>query len=314
MVKYIYICAAGHSGSTLLDRLLGSHANIESLGEISHLPKNIALNTLCTCGEPVKECAVWGKILRIIGDRLGHDFLKHPYALNLGYISPQVVRDKHRHGPFNKLKKNYYHGVWYLQQRFDLKSLLPLLGPVFQGINNNFLLYDTVRSVLDVDMIVDSSKHYLKAIELYRKKPTEVRIIQLTRDGRGVYYSALKRNFPPKQFLNGWINHYSRALVLLERHISQEHLLRVKYEDLAKTPRHELRKICDFLRIDFEDGMLDFAGKTQHSTNGNNMRFSKSSEISLDNAWRAKLSAADKKYFNLKAGALNCRLGYDYNG
>ena len=45
MVDWIYICSAAHLGSTLLDLLLGSHSRVASLGEISKLLKNIALNT-----------------------------------------------------------------------------------------------------------------------------------------------------------------------------------------------------------------------------------------------------------------------------
>ncbi len=35
-------------------------------------------------------------------------------------------------------------------------------------------------------MVVDSSKFYLKALGVYLRNPQEVRIILLTRDGRGV--------------------------------------------------------------------------------------------------------------------------------
>ena len=42
--KYIFICSAGHSGSTLLDMLIGSHGQCESLGEVVLLPMEFALN------------------------------------------------------------------------------------------------------------------------------------------------------------------------------------------------------------------------------------------------------------------------------
>lgn len=314
MAKYIYICAAGHSGSTLLDRLLGSHSTIESLGEISHLSKNLKLNTLCTCGQPVRSCVVWQEVIKQMSLRLGIDIMGAPYALHLGYITPRRIADKERHGLANKLRNAFFHGLWFVNLRFNIGMLKLFLGPVYHGIENNFILYDTVLSVLNAKMIVDSSKHYLKATELYKKRPSEVRIIHLTRDGRGVFYSAVKRNLPPKKRINGWRHHHTRSLSLLNRHVRQEHILRVKYENLANNPRKELEKICSFLEIDYEDGMLDFTAITQHSTNGNNMRFSKSSEIILDEAWHEKLSASDKRYFNSIAGKLNYELGYGYDG
>ena len=96
MIKYLYICSAGHSGSTLLDLLLGSHTRIESLGEVSHLPKNIALNTKCSCGENVRECSVWKPILDQLGERLGADLSKTPYKLNTGYPKATTVVDHNR--------------------------------------------------------------------------------------------------------------------------------------------------------------------------------------------------------------------------
>src|SRR5690606_236057 len=39
----VFICSAGHSGSTLLDMLLGTHSRAESLGELVNLPLDIEL-------------------------------------------------------------------------------------------------------------------------------------------------------------------------------------------------------------------------------------------------------------------------------
>ena len=94
MVDCVYICSAGHSGSTLLDLLLGSHSKATSLGEVTHLPKNLALNTLCACGAAVRSCDFWQRIVRALGDRIGADLMANPYALNLGYHRGVVIVDK----------------------------------------------------------------------------------------------------------------------------------------------------------------------------------------------------------------------------
>ena len=60
MAKYVYISSAAYSGSTLLDLLLGSHSRIESLGEISFLAQDLAVNNRCTCGTPVRATATSG--------------------------------------------------------------------------------------------------------------------------------------------------------------------------------------------------------------------------------------------------------------
>src|SRR5690606_31136679 len=66
--KVVYIVGAGHSGSTLLDLILGTHSRIESVGEIKRLERLYSggKGSGCTCGEPFTACAYW----RAIGDRL----------------------------------------------------------------------------------------------------------------------------------------------------------------------------------------------------------------------------------------------------
>jgi len=71
MVQCLYICGAGHSGSTLLDMLLGSHSRIASLGEVINLPMDWATNNRCTCGAPVRDCALWSAVARRFEQRFG---------------------------------------------------------------------------------------------------------------------------------------------------------------------------------------------------------------------------------------------------
>ena len=70
--KIIYIASLPHSGSTLLDLLLGSHSRIESLGEISKLKRYAEApvsgaepgkKQKCTCGAPsIWQCPHWSKV------------------------------------------------------------------------------------------------------------------------------------------------------------------------------------------------------------------------------------------------------------
>jgi hypothetical protein len=309
-VNYIFICCSGHSGSTLLDLLLGSNSNIASLGEINQLPKNISLNTRCTCGQPVRSCKLWKKVISKLNFELGIDILSNPYALNLGFTNPLNVKDKIHQSRAYHTKRKLIKGLRYIELRYDLHFLRPFIRPIYDGIENTFRLYDAVREILPCDLIVDSSKSYLEAVGVYLARPEKVRIILLTRDGRGVFYSYLKRGFPRKALYN-WKNHYVRALPLLQKHVNPEHLTKIRYEDLANNSSRELERICKFIKVDYESTMLNFANHVHHITNGNNMRFNSSSEIKNDDAWRQKLSERDISFFENKAGGLNRMLGYD---
>ena len=53
---YLYIMGRGHSGSTILDILLGNSTRIESVGELlSGLSR--ADHQMCSCGVMVPDCA-----------------------------------------------------------------------------------------------------------------------------------------------------------------------------------------------------------------------------------------------------------------
>ena len=309
-IKYVYICSTGHSGSTLLDLLLGSHSQIESLGETIHLSKNISLNTQCTCGEPVRSCPVWKQVVSVLNEQLGIDIFNAPYALNMGFPLPLVIKDKVHTTLRYKLKRRFLRGLRYIQLKYQLDFLKYFLNPIYGGIENTILVYEAVRRVLQCQMIVDSSKSYLEGIGIYNKNPDNVRILLLCRDGRGVFYSYIKRNFSRNMSLHAWKNHYKRAIPLLEKYVNENHLLRVKYEDIVQDPTAELKRICKFLNVEFENNMLNFASHVHHMTDGNNMRFGKSSEIRPDTAWLYRLSEADRVLFERKAGDLNRSLGY----
>ena len=295
----------------MLDLLLGTHTKVASLGEISHLPKNISLNTICTCGEPVQSCQLWKEVLNRISYSIGVDIRINPYAFNLGAYRAKVVVDKSHQTPGYVIKRKLLVAQHYLKLKYGL-PMLPYAEQTINKINeNNFLLYKAVAETLNVDTVIDSSKSYLKGLGLYKEYPHNVRIILLVRDGRAVFYSGVKRQYARKQCVTVWKHVYERALPLLRRHVEERHMSIVHYEDLAADPAKELTRICDFCEMDFESGMLDFTSKEHHITNGNDMRLGNISEIRVDNSWMDNLSSKDLRYFESIAGNLNRSLGYE---
>ena len=310
MTKYIFICSPGHSGSTLFDLILGAHPEILSLGEISFLPKNIALNTLCSCGVPVKSCLFWRRIIHSLSDKLEHDLLKDPYFLNLGLVKSIDVIDTSRQTAMYLAHRKIVRGLIYLEQRHGF-AVGRLFRQEFQNsIENNLLLYDTALMLSGSKMIVDSSKDYLKAIEAYKKSPNNVRIIILSRDGRGVLYSRLKRGVSRKEGVKNWLNYYKRGIPVIKRNVPKEHFFYIKYEDIVEQTTYSLRRVCDFIGLPYVDSMIDFSNYPHHITNGNNMRLSREIAIKLDESWKTKLTDKDSDYFMRKAGKVNQILGY----
>lgn len=310
MVQCLYICGAGHSGSTLLDMLLGSHSRIASLGEVINLPMDWATNNRCTCGAPVRDCALWSAVARRFEQRFGIDMTKNPYALNLGPIYA-AVGDSRVTGGLYRAHRRLAAALHYLELRAGtFGALKPLLPAIYEGLENNLFLYDLVGQQLGVDFVVDSSKVYTKAVGLYKCAPGRVKILLLIRDGRAVYYSMRKRHFDRMFSLNSWYTHLRRALPLLDKQVAAADLLTVRYEDLAADPKRELMRICGFAGVAFEPAMLNFKAKVHHNVNGNDMRFSSAADIRLDTSWETKLGVEERAFFAERAGWLNEKMGY----
>lgn len=308
--RYVFICSAGHSGSTLLDLLLGGNRQVTSLGEITHLPKNLALNTRCTCGAPVRSCELWSAVIADISLEMGVRVETNPYMLDLGFIDAHKVIDKSHQTFWYKVIQKWLLGFYYLYLRYGI-PLIPAIGRHFDRVSeNNWRLYETVLRATGKSVVVDSSKSYFKALAFYRHYPQDTRIIALARDGRGVFYSGLRRGARPRAAYYAWRHHYAHALPLYKRQLDPEHLLFIKYESLAREPAAELHRICSFLKITYEDGMLNRNDTIRHITNGNDMRFS-TGPIRLDETWRNALTASQTHYFDIRGKKLNSSLGYD---
>src|SRR5437763_16836487 len=63
----------GHSGSTILDILLGGGAAVESVGELVSGLEWYEAGTPCACGAPMRECPYWAEIRRRV-EAEGHDW------------------------------------------------------------------------------------------------------------------------------------------------------------------------------------------------------------------------------------------------
>jgi hypothetical protein len=66
--KVVFIASLGHSGSTLLDLILGGHSAIVGLGEVGRSAASADQasdhrNAICSCGRAAPDCPFWGEVL-----------------------------------------------------------------------------------------------------------------------------------------------------------------------------------------------------------------------------------------------------------
>jgi hypothetical protein len=233
-----------------------------------------------------------------------------PYVLHLGLFEAGTVIDPAHQTAWRRLYRRLVYAGAFAHWRWETGALRAFTGPLADGARNKLMLFRLVSESVGKGILIDSSKHYLEATALYHAAPRNTKVLLLVRDGRAVLYSGLKRGYARRKALNAWRHTYSRAVPVLARQIDGKNLLRVRYEDLVANPAQELHRICGFIGVGFDVGMLDFRSRAHHVLNGNDMRLARSGTIRMDEAWKSKLTTEDLHYFETRAGQLNRDLGY----
>ncbi len=322
--QLVYISGSGHSGSTLLNFLLGGHGKISALGEAHRIYLSANKSSkphLCYCGKPVSDCLFWSSVsqeLQKIIKGMPKDILKNLITTNPQNLDirdeifllkePKPVSSANYRLSNNRL--TMLMGSRLLWETFSIISYEVKMNKTI--INNSLTIYEAIRRAWNTPIIVDATKNPSRMKGLYLAAKEDFRILELIRDGRAVCYSRMKReNLPMKKCAKIW-QAEQRKQWLAKLSIPKSLITRVRYEDLCQDPRKELTKICNSLGIDYQASMLNFRNNPQHGVGGNIMRFRGSEKgIKLDEKWRSKLSNQDLNIFDAIAGKLNRSLGYD---
>lgn len=134
--------------------------------------------------------------------------------------------------------------------------------------------FQTVRDRVEKPIIVDGTKVLGALTNTLNDSQTELfKVILLTRHP-GAFIRSVRRNTSPKSpkvqaFKSAytWYSVYQHAINLCLLHGTPFLLLR--YEDLCLDPHRSLRRVCDFLGIEFEPRMLEYWSEPCHSIGGN---------------------------------------------
>jgi hypothetical protein len=249
--RIVYIASVTHSGSTLLDLVLGSHSQLQSLGE---------LKVLCRAKQEKRE--------RVLADRCScgaRDKLGCPFWC--------AVEERLRHTLGGGLRD------------LDVDHPDPATF-----IAHNRALFDAIVRAGGTPWIVDSSKSPRRLGRLLGARVFDVRPVHLTRSPYGVTYSHTKKG---RSTVRGALR-YAKTQLALERLLSREPHLALRYEDFVASPADETTRIMSYLGLPFEADQLDWSAPAHHTLCGNHMRFAPTSEIRSDEAWREELSAVQK--------------------
>jgi hypothetical protein len=181
----------------------------------------------------------------------------------------------------------------------------------------------------------DKTPIYVKNMRKIEKALPEARFIHVIRDGRDVALSRWKRTLgekdpaPASQVAEGWQRRIRRAQ---KQGAKLEHYLELRYEDLVTDTEPNLRRICEFLELDWDPVVLRYyehaaermaeMARDLPATDGKPTRpgeermqahamTQKPPDPSAMYRWREKMDPADVAAFDAAAGELLSELGYE---
>lgn len=262
MANWLYIAGRGHSGSTMLDAMLGNAEGIESVGEFV---AGIAQpRDKCSCGQSFEACPYWTEVRTRFEGETGR-----PWAEAAGAAIEQAHLFKLPRTILSPRSSAWARNV--------------------AGLSSAMADAISARS----PYVVDSSKEVTRALFLL-KHDSGAKVIHLVRHPASVLESHYRRlrsgkgfkflrmRFYPKHGFAlplltaslGWL--VGNALLGLGRLVGPGRMMRVRYEDLLRDPIATVARIERFLGEDLAAVKrkleADEPFEVGHNIGGNQMR------------------------------------------
>jgi Sulfotransferase family len=172
---------------------------------------------------------------------------------------------------------------------------------------------------------------YVQRMPLIQGALPEARFVHVIRDGRDVALSVLDRTvreLTAADVARRWQKKINKARTDAPR---LRHYIEVRYEDLILDTEPVLRRVCEFIELDFDPAMLDYHerssdrlgemaralpgdGRAQHLSVERRMAThamtTKPPSADRVARWRTQMSGDDRGAFEAVAGDLLAELGY----
>ncbi len=144
----------------------------------------------------------------------------------------------------------------------------------------------------------DDTPSYLKRMRRIQRALTEARFVHVVRDGRDTLAARPAEINTGAAMATGQRWNKKVRSVRVQAHLIN-HLLEVRYEDLIAEPEKVLRRVCEFIELDFEPGMIDPPGRDGIET-----------RLGPVGGWQERLEPEQLEAFEEVAGPMLDELGY----
>jgi hypothetical protein len=296
MSKLIYILSTGHSGSTILDIMLGTFPQVFSTGELKYFTwqiqrtqsgiGSVERQDVCTCGSRFQECSFWTKVI----DKINKDEKINIYQNPLHFrTSPLGKWDYYKKVDLYRRLINKLISIEINHLNINLFSDL-FSKTYIEEVKNVWKLVDTIGKVANSECIVDSSKSLLRYYLLRSYRPKDIFLIINTRSFYGYVNSTLSKGGRLSQSL------YEKELF----HKNIKNLnntnslpsLYTYYDNFAKEPKQLLKKVSKWLDLrQIPHQLSNINTKNYHMVAGNPVRYNGEIKIRYDNRWKKNLDS-----------------------
>jgi Sulfotransferase family len=306
----IFIAGSGHSGSTLLERILGAMPGLVNVGELYNLYRrhDAPHQERCGCGELLAECPFWSKVCQHV---YGDDDWDSEHLASVRRLQRRMARQRH----IPQLLAPSLAGRSFRQ---DVARYGETYTTLYQGI----------AAAAGASCVVDASKWPPQALALSRAG-LDVRVIHLIRDARGVAYSLSKRGVRRPHAVDGvtemmhrktvasasgWVARQTELSVMGRCGVRE---VRMRYDDLVSAPGNAVERALTGLGVPYSPADLGHIGADRvmvgasHGIAGNPGRFV-SGEITLraDETWRQQMPSRDRRLVTAITLPLMVRYGW----
>jgi hypothetical protein len=166
----------------------------------------------------------------------------------------------------------------------------------------------------------DKTPLYMQHLPLLERLFPEARFVHLVRDGRDAALSFL--SMPAGIMTAGW-GHPRDAAGFASQWVTEVRAARdlgarvgpgryheLRYEALVADPAAELRQVCVFAGLDYDDEMLGYVGQTESARKEHQQRLNEPPRVGVRD-WRTGMAADDRAAFEAVAGDQLDELGYE---
>lgn len=165
----------------------------------------------------------------------------------------------------------------------------------------------------------DKTPLYMQYLPLLEALFPTALFVHLVRDGRDAALSYLA--VPGGIMTTGWGHPRDaagfacqwatevRAARALGRRVGDRYL-EVRYETLVAAPAEELRRVCGFAGLAYDEAMLGYVGETDSARKEHQQRLNEPPRVGVRD-WRTEMPGPDREAFEAVAGDLLLDLGYE---